>query len=57
MHAAARAERRGGGYATVDEAIEQRRRDDGLEHTPRALLEEEMAEHLVADEDGRFRYR
>ena len=26
-------------------------------HTPRALLEEEMAEHLVADEDGRYRYR
>jgi pimeloyl-ACP methyl ester carboxylesterase len=33
------------------------RREDGLEHTPRALLEEEMAEHLVADEDGLFRYR
>jgi pimeloyl-ACP methyl ester carboxylesterase len=57
MHRRARAERTGGGYAGMDEAIERRRREDGLEHTPRALLEEEMAEHLVADEDGRFRYR
>lgn len=57
MHARARRERGGSGYASVDDAIEARRREDGLEHTPRALLEEEMAEHLVADEDGRFRYR
>ena len=57
MHARARRERSGSGYDSVDDAIEQRRREDGLEHTPRALLEEEMAEHLVADEDGRFRYR
>jgi pimeloyl-ACP methyl ester carboxylesterase len=57
MHARARRERTGGGYASVDEAIEQRRLEDGLEHTPRGLLEEEMAEHLVADEDGLFRYR
>jgi lipase len=54
---AAEAERLGGGFAGVDEAIEQRRLDDGLVHTPRALLEEEMGEHLVADEDGRYRYR
>jgi lipase len=57
MHARARRERTGGGYASVDHAIEQRRLEDGLEHTPRGLLEEEMAEHLVADEDGLFRYR
>jgi len=57
MHARARRERDGGGYASVDAAIEARRREDSLDHTPRALLEEEMAEHLVADEDGRFRYR
>jgi pimeloyl-ACP methyl ester carboxylesterase len=57
MHRRARAERAGGGYASLDEAIDQRRIEDGLEHTPRALLEEEMAEHLVADEDGLFRYR
>jgi lipase len=47
----------GGGFAGVDEAVERRRLEDGLMHTPRALLEEEMGEHLVADDDGRFRYR
>jgi pimeloyl-ACP methyl ester carboxylesterase len=57
MYGRARAERAGSGYASVDEAIERRREEDGLLHTPRGLLEEEMAEHLVADEDGRFRYR
>ncbi|MDX6591163.1 MAG: lipase [Gaiellales bacterium] len=57
MRAAAESERRGGGFAGLDEAIEERRYTDGLHHTPRALLEEEMAEHLVADDDGRFRYR
>jgi lipase len=57
MHAAAEAERRGGGFAGLNEAMDERRYVDGLHHTPRALLEEEMAEHLVADEDGRFRYR
>jgi lipase len=46
-----------GAFASVDEAIECIRSEAGLAHTPRALLEEEMAEHLVADEDGRFRLR
>ena len=46
-----------GAFAGVDEAIELVRDETGLVHTPRALLEEEMAEHLVADEDGRFRLR
>ena len=44
-------------FASVDDAIEGLRSDAGHAHTPRALLEEEMAEHLVADEDGRFRLR
>jgi lipase len=57
LDAAIRSERRGGGSKSVDEAIEARREQEGLEHTPRGLLEEEMAEHLVADEDGQFRYR
>ena len=57
MREAARVERDGGGYAGVDEAIDRRRQEDGLLHTPRGLLEEEMAEHLVADDDGRYRYR
>ena len=51
------AQRRSGAFASVDDAIEGLRSDAGLAHTPRALLEEEMAEHLVADEDGRFRLR
>jgi pimeloyl-ACP methyl ester carboxylesterase len=46
-----------GTFAGVDDAIERVRAENGLVHTPRALLEEEMAEHLVADEDGRFRLR
>jgi pimeloyl-ACP methyl ester carboxylesterase len=46
-----------GTFGGVDDAIEQVRAECGLVHTPRALLEEEMAEHLVADEDGRFRLR
>jgi pimeloyl-ACP methyl ester carboxylesterase len=49
--------RRSGAFTSVDDAIEGVRSDAGLVHTPRALLEEEMAEHLVADEDGRFRLR
>jgi pimeloyl-ACP methyl ester carboxylesterase len=57
MLQAAEAERHGGGFAGVDEAIELRRLEDGLLHTPRALLEEEMGEHLVADDDGTYRYR
>ena len=44
-------------FTGVDDAIERVRAEAGLVHTPRALLEEEMAEHLVADEDGRFRLR
>jgi pimeloyl-ACP methyl ester carboxylesterase len=46
-----------GAFTTVDHAVETLRAEAGLVHTPRALLEEEMAEHLVADEDGRFRLR
>ena len=51
------ADGRSGAFTGVDEAIERLRSEAGLVHTPRALLEEEMAEHLVADEDGRFRLR
>jgi pimeloyl-ACP methyl ester carboxylesterase len=57
MLALAENEREDAPVATVDEAIEQLRRWQQLRHTPRALLEEEMAEHLVADDDGMFRYR
>ncbi len=44
-------------YERVDDAIEALRDDVVPVHTPQALLEEEMAEHLVADEDGRMRPR
>ena len=57
LDAEIRSERRGGGSKSVDEAIDARREQEALGHTPRGLLEEEMAEHLVADEDGQFRYR
>jgi lipase len=57
MEQAAIDEVHGVDFASVDEAIDARRRAEQLRHTPRALLEEEMAEHLVADGDGRYRYR
>jgi lipase len=41
-------------YTSVEEAMA---RWVGLFHTPREILEEEMREHLVADDDGRWRYR
>jgi pimeloyl-ACP methyl ester carboxylesterase len=50
-------ERGRGGFATISDAIEAERSESGLMHTPNALLEEEMAEHLVAGEDGLYRYR
>jgi len=58
LRESAHAERLNGcAYASVDAAIESYLSGGGLVHTPRALLEEEMAEHLVAGEDGRFRLR
>jgi lipase len=53
----AEAERADRSFATVEEAIEERYAFSRLLHTPRALLDEEMAEHLVAGDDGRLRYR
>jgi lipase len=44
-------------FGSVDEAIGAREIAGGLVSTPRAILEEEMSVHLVAGEDGRFRYR
>jgi lipase len=42
-------------FATVQEAVE--RTFAGLLRRPSALLEEEVAEHLFQDEDGRYRFR
>jgi lipase len=47
-------------FARPEEAIEARAAGTGLgwlAHTPRAFLEEEVAEHLVESPDGRLRYR
>jgi lipase len=44
-------------FSTVDEAIERRVVSSTLYGTPRELLEEEMADHLVPSEDGHLRYR
>jgi lipase len=44
-------------FADIDDAIARRIDASALAHTPRELLDEEMAEHLVRGEDGRLRYR
>jgi lipase len=44
-------------FATIEEAVEERPTFSRLLHTPRELVEEDVAEHLVAGTDGRFRYR
>jgi lipase len=51
------AERRGDTYAGVADAVARWPGFAGLVHTPRALIEEELADHLVAEQDGRFRFR
>ncbi len=53
----AETERADRSFATVAEAIENRIETAPLHSTPRELLEEEMAEHLVRSPDGRLRYR
>lgn len=44
-------------FASPDEAIDARLADGTLFSTPRAVLEEEAANHLERGEDGRFRWR
>jgi lipase len=50
-------ERPGEAFASAEEAIEARLAAGTLFHTPREMLEEEMRQHLVRGEDGRFAYR
>ena len=57
VHELAERQRAAPAYERVDDAIAALRGHAGPVHTPQALLEEEMAEHLVADEDGRVRPR
>ena len=44
-------------YSSVDEAIQTRIVRSGLAHTPREILEEEVAVHGVEQPDGRIGYR
>jgi lipase len=44
-------------FGSIDEAVDAREIAGGLVSTPREMLEEEMSVHLVAGEDGRYRYR
>ena len=44
-------------YVSFAQAVERRYEESQLHGAPRALVEEELREHLVADEDGHWRYR
>src|SRR6185312_4571906 len=55
--ALAAAERRSRVYASADAAIAEWPGYAGRHHTPRVLIEEDVAEHLVVDQDGRLRFR
>lgn len=57
MLALAEVEREGQVFTSADAAIAEWPGFAGLEHTPRVLLEEDLAEHLVGDHDGRLRFR
>lgn len=50
-------ELKGLSFASSEEAVEHRLLTGGLMHTPRAVVEQEMIEHLVEGADGRFRNR
>ena len=55
--AAAESARRDRSYVSFDEGIDRRYEESMLTTAPRGLLEEELAAHLLPDEDGRYRYR
>jgi len=44
-------------YVSFDELIERRYDESQLHHTPRELVEEDLADHVTIDDGGRFRYR
>jgi lipase len=44
-------------FGSAEEAVDARFAAGGLFHTPRELVEEEVRAHLVAGDDGLFRYR
>jgi len=44
-------------YASFDEGVERRFEESGLQRTPKASVVEDLDGFLVADHDGRWRYR
>lgn len=55
--AAAEHARKERSYVFFDEGIERRFEESQLHRAPRELLMDELASHLVLDDDGRYRYR
>jgi lipase len=55
--AAAEHARKERSYVSFEEGIERRFEESQLHRAPRELLVEELASHLVLDDDGRHRYR
>ena len=55
--AAAENARRDRSYVSFEEGIDRRYEESVLTTAPRELVEGELARHLLADDDGRFRYR
>jgi lipase len=49
--------RRDRSYASFEEAIDRRFEESALHRAPRELVAEELREHLLEDEQGRWRYR
>ena len=49
--------RRDRSYASFDEGIDRRYEESVLTTAPRELVEAELREHLLPDDDGRWRYR
>jgi lipase len=44
-------------YVSFDEGVDRRFEESQLHRAPRELVAEELASHLVLDDDGRYRYR
>jgi lipase len=49
--------RRDRSYVSFDEGIDRRYDESQLHRAPRELIVEELRDHLVPDDDGRYRYR
>jgi len=49
--------RRDRSYGSFDEGIDRRYEESVLTTAPRGLVEEELREHLLPGDDGRYRYR